>query len=106
MTITFGDWRLVPRDRLNWELEHRHAASKGKNEGSVRWHPQGRYYQHNTIGEALRFAASQELMRRNKDEAENIWEALREYERILRDFADAIRNPSETLSGPQAATHD
>lgn len=104
--IEFGDWRLVPRDRLNWELEHRHAASRGKNAGDVSWHPLGRFYQHNTIGEALRFAASRELMERREGEAESIWEALAEYERILQDFADAVRNPSGPRRGPNEGGHD
>ena len=106
MVMEFGDWRLVPADGLNWELCHRHAATKGKNAGKVGWHHLGRYYQHNTIGEALRFAASRELMERREGEAESIWEALAEYERILQGFADAIRNPSVPHRGPNDGGHD
>lgn len=106
MTIEFGDWRLVPLDARNWELCHRHATSRGANKGDVRWHRLGRYYQYNTIGEAMRYAASVELMERRKDEAEGIWEALREYERILDSHQDGLRNLSETHSGPKATTCD
>lgn len=106
MTIEFGEWRLVPCDTRNWELCHRHATSRGKNEGEVRWHRLGRYYQHNTLDEALRYAASQELMQRNRDEAESIWEALREYERITQTLLNGVRNLPDAYSGPKAGRHD
>jgi len=61
VTIEFGKtWRLVPVDRLNWELCHRHVTSRGKNAGESKWHRLGSYYSHNTITQAL-VDAAQEL---------------------------------------------
>ena len=105
MTIEFGDWRLVPSDGLNWELEHRHVTrATGKNRGGSEptWHRVGRYYQHNTIGEALRYATDCELKELRGAEAENIWEAWREYERITRELEDALLAALSGHSGPKA----
>ena len=100
MTIEFGDWRLVPVDALNWELCHRHVTSRGKNAGESKWHRLGRYYSHNTIAQALRYAAGRELMAQREDEAMGIWEALREYERITQALVDAAQELPETYRRP------
>ena len=61
MIIEFGDWRLTPVDSLNWELCHRHVATRGKNEGREQWNRMGRYYSYNTLPNAVLFAAEQEM---------------------------------------------
>lgn len=93
MTIEFGNWRLVPVDRRNWELCHLHVSeARGRHGGGTEptWHRLGRFYQHNTLAEALRYAVSRELMERNGDEATLIWDALHEYERIERGLAESL----------------
>ena len=105
MTIEFGDWRLSPRDSHNWELEHRHVArATGKNGGGSEptWHRLGRFYQYNTLSEALRYATDCELKELRGAEAEGIWEALREYERITRELEDALLAALSGHSGPKA----
>lgn len=84
MIIEFGRWRLVPVDKLNWELCHRHATTRGKNEGTEQWHRLGRYYSYNTFANALVFAADQELRGEDgtADAARSIEDALAEYDRI------------------------
>lgn len=103
--IEFGDWRLVPLDSRNWELCHRHVArATGKNKGGSEptWHRLGRFYQYNTIGEALRYATDCELMELRGAEAECIWEALREYERITRELEDDLLAALSAHSGTKA----
>ena len=93
MVMEFGSWRLVPVDRRNWELCHLHVGkARGRHKAGTEptWHRMGRFYQYNTLAEAFRYAASCELMDRGKDEASGISDALREYERITNEFADAI----------------
>lgn len=91
MVIEFGEWRLVPLDGLNWELCHRHAATRGKNAGRVSWHRCGRFYQASTFGDALRFAADCELKERNHGDVRGIRSALAEYEAITAGYLDAVR---------------
>lgn len=90
MTIEFGDWRLVPVDSRNWELCHRHVTTRGKNVGKEQWHHLGRYYQYNTIPAALEFAADEEMKAKRHGEVVRIEDALREYERILGEFRQAV----------------
>jgi len=102
--VEFGDWRLVPVDARNWELCHRHVTSKGKDEGVAKWHRLGRYYSHNTLHEALRYAVSRELMLHREDEAMVIWDALKEYERITRQLVNAAQELPATYR--DALGHD
>lgn len=80
--ITFGNWKLVPLDSLNWELCHLHASSRGKNEGVRQWHRLGRYYSWNTFPNALMYAADRELKDGTAEAARDIHAALAEYKRI------------------------
>lgn len=91
MVIEFGRWRLVPVDRLNWELYHLHAATRGKNAGTEQWNRLGRYYSYNTIDLALRYAADQEMREKDGDAVHNILDALNEYEAIIVRFMRALR---------------
>ena len=99
MVIEFGRWRLVPVDKLNWELCHRHAATRGKNEGEESWHRLGRYYSYSTLGNALWYAADQELREKDGDAAAGIMDALAEYRAItdalMADMARALGEGEE-----------
>lgn len=83
MIIEFGDWRLVPMDDHNWELCHRHAATRGKNAGQVQWNRMHRYYQYNTLDCALLFAADFELKEKREGRVAEIGRALEEYRAIV-----------------------
>lgn len=95
--IVFGDWKLVGADGNNWELCHRHvtngnAASKASGTvGTVRWHRLGRYYQYNTISNALEYAASEELKSGHAEKAAGIREALDRLESILSGFEERMK---------------
>ncbi len=83
MVIEFGRWRLVPVDKLNWELCHWHVATRGKNVGTEQWNRLGRYYSYNTIDLALRYAADQEMCEKDGEAVRAIADALHEYETIM-----------------------
>ena len=110
MIIEFGAWRLVPVDARNWELCHLHVTSKGKNAGERRWHHLGRFYQYNTIGNALWYAATMELADHDDVAVMETREALSEFERIannlMRDAEKCVQKLVETRSGPLARNHD
>ena len=91
MVIEFGRWRLVPVDKLNWELCHWHTATRGKNAGTEQWNRLGRYYSYNTIDLALRYAADQEMREKDGDAVRAIADALSEYEAIIVRFMRAMR---------------
>ena len=88
MVIEFGRWRLEPLDRLNWELCHWHAATRGKNEGTERWHRLGRYYQWNTLAAAVLFAADVEA--KEGGEAVGLAEFAERYESIVARLRDSM----------------
>lgn len=91
--IVFGDWKLVPCEGANaesWELCHYHAATRGKSKGTVRWNRCGKYYQWDTVGSALLYAADFELRHGSTGEATDIREALAEYRRIVMEFRQAL----------------
>lgn len=88
MIIEFGDWRLVPSGADNWELAHRHAAKSGKYEGQVRWIRIGRYYQYNTVANAVEYAIDCD-MREGKDVA-TLAEFLAQYRTMIAEFEKAI----------------
>lgn len=91
MVIAFGgSWKLVPTDRTNWELYHRHATVRGKDAGEVKWHRLGRYYQASTFAGALEFAADCEMRERHEDAALDIRDALSEYRQIVRALEDDL----------------
>ena len=91
MVIEFGRWRLVPVDKLNWELCHLHVATRGKNAGTEQWNRLGRYYGYNTIDLALCYAADQEMREKDGDAVRDIDAALREYAAIIVRFMKALR---------------
>ena len=99
MIIEFGRWRLVPVDKLNWELCHWHAATRGKNEGVEQWNRLGRFYSWNTFGNALMFAADCELKDGTAEDARDIHAALAEYRAItgalMADMARALGEGEE-----------
>lgn len=63
MIITFGNYRLVPVDSNNWELEHFFLATKGfaKNNDTPKWYKMGHYYHLDTIGRALAYSVDEEI---------------------------------------------
>lgn len=63
MIIEFGNWQLrqMDSDATNWELYHRHVASKGKNAGIAQWSRMGRYYTFSTMDSAVWFAADYDI---------------------------------------------
>lgn len=91
MTIEFGDWRLVPCEG-NWELAHRHVAQRGKDAGKVKWNRTGHYYQHDTIANALLYAADWE-MRNDGSEGAAAWlEYAERYKAMIESFKNAAQN--------------
>lgn len=80
--IVFGDWKLFPVDASNWELCHRHANTRGKNKGVVQWNRLGRFYQYNTIPNAIKYAADCEVKNECHGTVMELWDALAEYNRI------------------------
>ena len=90
--ITFGDWKLFPVDPMNWELCHRHATTRGASKGTVKWNRLGRFYQHNTVPQAIQYAADCELKDKAREQALTLQEALDEYRAIIDAMrADVIR---------------
>ena len=81
--IVFGNWKLFPVDSMNWELCHRHATTRGDNKGVVQWNRLGRFYQYNTIPNAIKYAADCELKDDCTDSAVELLSALLKYERIM-----------------------
>ena len=89
--VVFGDWKLLPCDGAsgdNWELCHRHEARdtprarKAGTAGQVQWNRLGRFYQYNTFGNALRYAADCELKAGAYGRVIELLDALHEYETI------------------------
>lgn len=98
MVIEFGDWQLRPLDGRNWELYHRHAASKGKDKGSTKWHRCGKYYSYNTLENALMFAADVEL--KSATGTLSASEFLEGYRRMLAEFSEALSESLRTSHSP------
>lgn len=57
MIIEFGDWQLRPVDASNWQLWHHHAMTAGKDKGTAKWAPCGKFYSYSTLDNALLYAA-------------------------------------------------
>lgn len=96
--IVFGDWKLVPVDSRNWELCHLHETQPtGRNKGGVtKWNRCGRFYQYNTIDQALQYAIDCEMKDKHHEQAAKIGAALLEYDSLTRFFVSAVR---EALDG-------
>ena len=93
--ITFGDWKLIPVEPLNWQLARRSVKVVDGKE-RTRWNRVMRYYQYNTIADAFLFAADAEARERFGEEQIDITEYARWYEGLL----DKYRNDISTyLSG-------
>ena len=90
--VQFGNWKLVPRDLRSWELfRFRKVESKGtESKSSVKWCTEGRYFDYTGIGHAIQYAADQEIKDKCRDKAMPISEALAEYERITKEFLEAV----------------
>jgi hypothetical protein len=97
--LVFGDWKLVPLGGTstgNWELCHRHATKAtaktiaNGTAGKVRWNRLGRYYQANTFGLALLYAADCEAKEGCTETEMQIREWLAEYERIAQSLIEAV----------------
>lgn len=101
MIIEFGDCRLVPVDALNWELCHRHESARGKNAGRVQWNRLRRYYQYNTLANAIRYAADCELRDGAHGRAMELEDALHEYGRITARLAADVARALEGRSDGQ-----
>jgi hypothetical protein len=97
--IVFGNWKLVPRDKLNWELYHLRASGRGFGDGTARWASEGRFYSWNTFPNALMYAADREVKDGTAEAARDIRAALDEYDRIttalLADMARALGGERE-----------
>ena len=92
MRVRFGRWELRPDKSGNWALWQLRAAR----DGSAKWLPLERYFQWSTVGNALWFAANEELMEGNEDEAL----AFQEFAEQWRDMTQAfLRDASESLGG-------
>lgn len=93
--IVFGDWMLAPMDANNWELCHWHvpkAAGRHKGGTEPKWNRLGRFYQHNTVPQAIQYAADCELKDKAREQALTLQEALDEYRAIIDAMrADVIR---------------
>lgn len=81
--IRFGNWELRPTDSRNWELYHLRASTRGFGDGTPRWASEGRFYQYNTIPNAIKYAADYELMDKCHGTVMELWDALAEYNRII-----------------------
>ena len=92
--IRFGDWKLVPRDKINWELFRLRASKRGYGDGIKRWVSEIRYYQYDGFANAIAYAADVELKERNRDAAHDLHEALDEYRAITDKFLADLK---ETL---------
>ena len=96
--IVFGDWKLFELDDRNWELCHRHETADTKTArvagsvGKTQWHRLGRYYQHDTFGNALLYAADVELKAKCRDVAMQLTDAMREHERIVGELVGAFQD--------------
>ena len=86
MRIEFGDWRLVPVNAPNWELQHRHLPKNADEGAEPKWYGVGRYYQHTTIVNAIEYAADRELAEGNEDAAISLAEFLQQYKDTLERF--------------------
>lgn len=59
MTVTFGRWRLLPYDRLNWRLQELRGPrnNRARDDGES-WHDTGNYF--SNLGHALAFVLDRE----------------------------------------------
>lgn len=90
-------WKLVPVDERNWELcEHRAPRDSHGNprDGEPRWFRCGRFYQYNTIDEALLYVADEMAKRKCWTRQMELGIALVEY----RVIANSIRATARALS--------
>ena len=86
--IVFGNWKLLPTDKENWELCEWYAP-KGTDDAPS-WHRIGKYYNEHTIGSALRYAADREMKAKCKDHALKILEALEMLDATLSEFTERL----------------
>lgn len=107
MTIEFGNWQLRPADSRNWQLWHLHIpAAVGRHEGGTepRWMATGRFYQYDTIDNALLYAADQEV------KAMDGTVCFMEYAALLREtldgFEKSILTSLSDATGAQTTTRD
>lgn len=91
MSIRFGQWELRPDKSGNWAL-HRLRADK---EGNPKWLPCGRYFQWNTIGNALIYAANEEMMEKAEDEVLLFQGYAKELKRLLDSFSEDFRRETK-----------
>lgn len=97
MTVTIGEWRLVPYDKRNWTLEHWHASTKtnqhAKAGGEPKWHGCGEYFQ--SVGMALSRIFEYAL----RDDA-TMWtdEQLREMVEHVESVARELRESVEVVA--------
>ena len=106
MVIEFGRWRLVPVGGGNFELCHRHVATRGKNAGKVQWNRIGRYYQYNTLGNAMLYAATRELGEDGGTGVIEIRDSLQEFERIVDKLLAGAQKCAQELQETHSAALD
>lgn len=91
MSIRFGQWELRPDRSGNWAL-YRLRADK---DGNPKWQPCGHYFQWNTIGNALIYAANEEMMEKAEDEALLFQGYAEELKRLLDSFSEDFRRETK-----------
>ena len=85
-----NEWKLIPLDERNWELCHLHVAQpRGGREGGTepRWYRCGRFYQYNTVDEAMLYVIDQLMKDGCKDDALALASAMRQWQQL----AESIR---------------
>lgn len=89
--VRFGDWKLIPVDNRSWELAHyRESTDRKTGATSIGWCREGRYFDYTGIGHALQCAADWEIKEGSRERCLEIREALKEYERIIKEFTYAV----------------
>lgn len=91
MSIRFSRWELRPDRSGNWSLWQLRAAKDGKS----KWQPCGHYFQWNTIGNALIYAANEEMMEKAEDEAFLFQGYAEEFKRLLDSFSEDFRRETK-----------
>lgn len=110
MIIEFGRWQLRPSDSRNWQLyvrkrpdyrgKHLSLATAGQKADI--WASVDRYYQWNTIPNAIVYAASRDLM--DKEGTVDALEFAREFEAMIDEHLAAVTKAWGNYTDPTAKT--
>lgn len=89
-------WKLVPVDERNWELcQLRPPRDSHGNptEGEPRWFRCGRFYQYNTIDEAMLYVIDALMKDGCKDDAIALASAMRQWQQLAESVRETARSP-------------